>query len=52
MKPEFIKCGCCNADLSKACELAAYTATINGKEYVFCCKNCAKQFEQEKTKLK
>ena len=52
MKPEFVKCGCCNADLSKACELAAYTATINGKEYVFCCKSCAKEFEQEKTKSK
>ena len=51
MKSKFIKCDCCSADmLSEKCELAAYRTVIDGKEYLFCCKNCAKEYEQKKPK--
>ena len=49
MKPEFIKCKCCSEDISiEKCELAAYTTLIDGKEYFFCCKTCAKEYEHKK----
>lgn len=52
-KTEFIKCQCCNAEISsETCELAAYFTVIDGKKYTFCCKTCAKEYEQEKTGTK
>ena len=51
MKSEFVKCKCCSEDIpSEKCELAAYRTVIDGKQYLFCCKNCAKEYEQKKTK--
>jgi YHS domain-containing protein len=48
MKSEFVKCKCCNEDInSEKCELAAYRTVIDGKEYLFCCKNCAKEYDQK-----
>jgi len=49
MKSEFVKCKCCSEDIhSEKCELAAYRAVIDGKQYLFCCKNCAKEYAQKK----
>ncbi|MEM3058652.1 MAG: hypothetical protein QXN93_01035 [Methanomassiliicoccales archaeon] len=54
MKKEFIRCEFCKSKLPfEMCQLAAYSATIDGKEYVFCCKNCADRFEvKRKASLK
>ena len=50
-KTEFVKCQYCNIEIpSETCELAAYSAVIDGKEYTFCCKTCAKDYEREKAK--
>ena len=51
MKSKFIKCECCSKDVqSEKCELAAYSTIIDGKQYFFCCKNCASEYEQKKMK--
>jgi YHS domain-containing protein len=51
MKSKFIKCECCSEDIqSEKCELAAYSTVIDGKKYLFCCKNCAKEFGEKKAK--
>jgi YHS domain-containing protein len=51
MKPKFVRCEYCKAEiLSETCRLAAYTTTIDGKEYTFCCVRCAERYEQKKTK--
>jgi len=53
VKTDFVKCECCNTELQlETCELAAHSTVINGKKYMFCCKSCAKDYEQEKTKTK
>jgi hypothetical protein len=50
MKSKFVKCECCSEDIySDKCELAAFSTVIDGKKYLFCCKNCAKEYEQKKT---
>ena len=51
MKPKFVRCEYCKAEIpSETCRLAAYTTTIDGKEYTFCCVRCAERYEQKKTK--
>ena len=51
MKPEFIRCEFCEADIaSEECKLAAYKTMINGKEYSFCCSKCAVRYKQKERK--
>ena len=51
MKKEFVRCEYCKIDiLTETCKLAAYEATINGKEYTFCCQKLAQRFQQKKKK--
>jgi YHS domain-containing protein len=53
MSPEFVQCGYCKTRvLLEQCEFAAHRAAIDGKKYVFCCAQCAKQFKAEKKKKK
>ncbi|HVP26159.1 MAG TPA: hypothetical protein VMT26_00630 [Candidatus Bathyarchaeia archaeon] len=53
MKPEFIRCEFCKTEIpSETCKLAAYKTRIDGKEYVFCCVQCAKRYEQKRKKGK
>jgi YHS domain-containing protein len=48
VKEEFVKCSYCKAEMpTEACKLAAYRKTIEGKQYVFCCANCAQRFEKK-----
>ena len=50
MKSKFVKCNSCNSEItSDKCELAAYSTVIDGKEFAFCCKNCAKDYEPDST---
>ncbi len=49
MKPEFIRCENCKAEIpAETCQLAAYKTTIDGKEYLFCCIKCAQRYRHEK----
>ncbi|MCW3997912.1 MAG: transcriptional regulator [Candidatus Bathyarchaeota archaeon] len=49
MKSKFIKCNSCSSEISsEKCEFAMYTKVIDGKEHVFCCMTCAKEYEQKK----
>ena len=51
MKPEVVKCEFCKMEIpSEACKLAAYRTTLGGKEYIFCCEQCAKRYRQKKEK--
>jgi YHS domain-containing protein len=51
MKPEFVKCEFCKAEIpSESCKLAAYSTKVDGKEYTFCCVQCAERYEQKKKK--
>lgn len=53
MKPKFVRCEYCKAEIqSETCRFAAYTTTIDGKEYSFCCVRCAERYEQKKAKTK
>ena len=53
MKEEFVRCSYCKMEVpAEACKLAAYRKTIDGKQYVFCCANCADRFEKKKGKGK
>jgi YHS domain-containing protein len=54
VKPKFVRCEYCKVEIlpSEACRLAAYTTTIDGKEYVFCCVRCAERYEKKKAKVK
>lgn len=53
MKPEFVKCEYCKAEISSdACKLAVHTTAIDGKEYVFCCVKCAQRYKKKKTRTK
>jgi YHS domain-containing protein len=49
MKPEFVKCDYCKAEIPlEQCEMATYRMMIDGKEYVFCCASCAKRYQTKK----
>lgn len=49
MKPEFMRCENCKAELpTETCQLAAHKTTIDGKEYLFCCAKCAERYERRK----
>ncbi|MGB9959726.1 MAG: hypothetical protein ACPLKQ_04310 [Candidatus Bathyarchaeales archaeon] len=49
MKKEFIRCEFCNIEIPlEICQLAAYPANINGKEYIFCCQKCAERYQKER----
>ena len=51
MKPEFVRCEFCKAEIpTEACRLAACRTVIDGKEYVFCCTKCAQRYQQKKKK--
>lgn len=51
MKSKFVKCENCSTDVeSEKCELATYSTIIDGKQYFFCCKNCATKYEEKKKK--
>jgi YHS domain-containing protein len=51
MKPKFVRCAFCKMEIpSEACELAAHRAVIDGKEYIFCCGQCARLYQQKKRK--
>lgn len=53
MSPEFVRCEFCKVDIpSKPCKLAVYRTEIDGKEYVFCCENCAERYKQNRQKTK
>jgi YHS domain-containing protein len=53
MSPEFVQCGYCKARVPlEQCAFAAHRASIDGKEYVFCCAQCAEQFKAKKKKKK
>jgi hypothetical protein len=49
MESEFIQCDFCKKEtLVDSCELATHHTVIEGKEYTFCCKACAKRYQQRK----
>jgi len=49
MKPQFVRCEFCKAEISdEACKLASHCTVINGKEYVFCCAKCAQRYQKTK----
>ena len=49
MKPEFVRCEYCKAEIPlERCEFATYRTVIDGKEYVFCCAQCAKRYGKKK----
>jgi YHS domain-containing protein len=51
MKPEFVRCEFCKVEIpSEECKLAAYQTVIEGKEYIFCCAQCAERYRQGKKK--
>lgn len=53
MKPRVIRCEYCRTEiLSETCKLAAFTTTIDGKEYNFCCVKCFERHEGKKEKRK
>lgn len=53
MKPKFVRCEYCRSEIpSETCKLAAYTTTIDGKEYTFCCVKCSERYKEKKGKTK
>jgi len=53
MNPEFVQCSYCKAKVpQKQCDFAAQRASVDGKEYIFCCAQCAKQFQLRRKKKK
>ena len=55
MKPIFIKCDYCRADIrdeTGKCVFAIHKRVIDGIEYHFCCASHAERFEREKKKKK
>jgi YHS domain-containing protein len=49
MKPQFVRCEFCKTEIStETCKLATYSTTIDGKEYTFCCQQCAKRYKEKK----
>ena len=48
MNPEFVRCELCKAEIpSETCKLAAYSTTIDGTKYLFCCEKCAERYKQK-----
>lgn len=48
MRKKFIRCEFCSIQIpTEICQLAAYTTVIDGIEYTFCCKSCAKRYKQK-----
>jgi len=42
-----MKCKMCETEIpTETCVFAQYKRTIKGKQYVFCCKMCADEFEK------
>ena len=53
MKQEFVQCDYCKSKVSlERCEFATHKTVIDGKEYVFCCAQCAQRFKTTKQKKK
>jgi len=53
MKEEFVQCASCKAKIPmERCEFATYRTVVEGKEYVFCCAQCAQQFQAKKKQKK
>lgn len=53
MTPEFVRCDYCRAEVPSAgCQLAAYSTVIEGKQYIFCCQQCAERYKKGKTRKK
>jgi YHS domain-containing protein len=53
MTHEFVRCDFCKSEIpTEACKLATYSKIIDGKRFVFCCQQCAKQYEDRKRKKK
>ena len=51
MKPEFVRCEFCKSEIPlETCKLAAYSAVVDGKQYLFCCEQCAKRYKEKKIK--
>ena len=51
MKREFVRCEFCKTEIpSETCALAIYNTVIDGKQYTFCCEQCAKRYKQKKKK--
>lgn len=51
MKPRFVRCEYCKIEIpSETCKLAAHQTEINGKEYIFCCRQCAERYKRKKKK--
>ena len=51
MKEEFVRCEFCKIEIPPgACQLAAYRAVIDGKQYVFCCEKCAQRYQKTRKK--
>ena len=49
MKSKFVQCELCKKEMPlESCELAAYCTVIDGEEYVFCCKACAKSYREKR----
>jgi len=53
MTPEFVRCDFCKSEIpAEACKFATHGKIIDGKQFVFCCQQCAKRYENEKRKKK
>ena len=53
MKKEFVQCDYCKSKINlERCEFATHSTTVEGKQYVFCCVQCAQQFQAKKKKSK
>ncbi len=50
---KFVRCAMCKSDVSEeACVFAIHKKKIDGKEYLFCCENHAREFERKLKKKK
>jgi YHS domain-containing protein len=51
MMPEFVRCEFCKSEIpSETCKLAAYSTVVDGKQYLFCCEQCAERYRERKKK--
>jgi ribosomal protein L24E len=48
MKTKFARCEFCSEEISDICKLARVRTIVDGKEHVFCCAKCAKQYREKK----
>ncbi len=47
----FVMCKTCGLTITDdKCAFATYRKTIDNQEYVFCCANCAMEYEKKKGK--